>query len=33
MEKLAIKKLVQMYPGLIRKVSRKGSKFCIELEF
>ena len=33
MEKLAIKKLIQMYPGLIRKVSRKGSEFCIELEF
>jgi glycosyltransferase involved in cell wall biosynthesis len=33
MEKLAIKKLIQMYPGLIRKVSRKGSEFCIGLEF
>lgn len=33
MEKLAIKKLIKLYPGLIRKVSRKGSEFCIELEF
>jgi hypothetical protein len=33
MEKSAIKKLIKMYPGLIRKVSRKGSEFCIQLEF
>ena len=33
MEKSAIKKLIKMYPGLIRKVSRKGSEFCIQLDF
>jgi len=33
MEKVAIKRLVEMYPGLIRKVKRKGSEYCIELEF
>lgn len=33
MEKSAIKKLIKMYPSFIRKVSRKGSEFCIQLEF
>jgi len=33
MERLAIKKLIKMYPGMIRKIKRGGSEYSIELDF
>ena len=33
MEEECIRRLVRMYPGNVRRVKRKGSEFCIQLDF